>query len=329
MKIKYCIVGLLTLFVSSFRAYAQDDIVCDQYHFNYYLVNPAVAGAERCSHLMLTGKFQWTGPELEDKPMTQTLSFRTRVLKNVGLGIYAYNDKNGYSYRQGGEVTFAYHIPLSENSHYMMKTQSIDRQLSFGLSLMLNHYNFDKTLFDTYGYEDPSLGNGGSDKGMYLNANAGVYFLWDNFFAGFSAKDIVPTELTELGLEEPKRPLTMFGFLGYDFDLVNEITLEPAAMFKMNTEQNRQLDINLKYMQTIPDNKDFSYWLQLSYRHTLDKSENNPAPLAFYAMGGIRYKGIHLGYAYQLGLTQFQRKNGGSHEIMLGYTWCVTKHFCR
>ncbi|MCR5498565.1 MAG: type IX secretion system membrane protein PorP/SprF, partial [Paludibacteraceae bacterium] len=65
MKIKYCIVGLLALLSSSFRAYAQDDIVCDQYHFNYYLVNPAVAGAERCSHLMLTGKFQWTGPELE------------------------------------------------------------------------------------------------------------------------------------------------------------------------------------------------------------------------------------------------------------------------
>ncbi|MBO7608350.1 MAG: type IX secretion system membrane protein PorP/SprF, partial [Paludibacteraceae bacterium] len=122
MKIKYCIVSLLALIASSFRAYAQDDIVCDQYHFNYYLVNPAVAGAERCSHLMLTGKFQWTGPELEDPPMTQTLSFRTRVLKNVGLGVYAYNDKNGNSYRQGGEVTFAYHIPLSENSHYMMKT---------------------------------------------------------------------------------------------------------------------------------------------------------------------------------------------------------------
>ena len=35
-------------------AHAQDDIVCDQYHYNYYMVNPAVGGAERCSHLMLT-----------------------------------------------------------------------------------------------------------------------------------------------------------------------------------------------------------------------------------------------------------------------------------
>ncbi|MBR5695662.1 MAG: type IX secretion system membrane protein PorP/SprF, partial [Paludibacteraceae bacterium] len=67
MKIKYCIVGLLALFASSSRLFAQDDIVCDQYHFNYYLVNPAVAGAERCHHLMLTGKFQWMG--VEDHPM--------------------------------------------------------------------------------------------------------------------------------------------------------------------------------------------------------------------------------------------------------------------
>ncbi|MBR2260859.1 MAG: type IX secretion system membrane protein PorP/SprF, partial [Paludibacteraceae bacterium] len=47
--------------------YAQEEIVCDQYHFNYYLVNPAVAGAERCTHLMATGKFQWMG--VEDHPM--------------------------------------------------------------------------------------------------------------------------------------------------------------------------------------------------------------------------------------------------------------------
>ncbi|MBP5458146.1 MAG: type IX secretion system membrane protein PorP/SprF, partial [Paludibacteraceae bacterium] len=65
---------LLLTALSCFSASAQDEIVYDQYHFNYYLVNPAVAGAERCSHLMLTGKFQWMG--MDDAPMTQTLSFR-------------------------------------------------------------------------------------------------------------------------------------------------------------------------------------------------------------------------------------------------------------
>ncbi|MEE0911734.1 MAG: type IX secretion system membrane protein PorP/SprF, partial [Paludibacteraceae bacterium] len=118
-----------------------------------------------------------------------------------------------------------------------------------------------------------------------------------------------------------------FGFLGYDINLVNEMIIEPSAMFKFNTNSERQLDINLKFMQTLPHNKDFSYWLQASYRQTLD--ENNTKPLSLHPMGGIRYKGFHVGYSYILGLTNFARQNYGSHEIMLGYTWCVTKHFCR
>ena len=289
------------------------------------MVNPAVAGAEPCSHIMLTGKFQWVG--LEDAPMTQTLSFRTRILKNVGIGAYFYNDKNGYSYRQGGQLTFAYHIPLSENSGYFMKDRSNDRQLSFGVSAKVNHYNFDDVLFTGSNLTDPTIGNGGQDKGFYFNANFGTYFKWDNFFAGISATNLIPSKLQELGNDEPIPPLTGFVFLGYDIDLANEMTLEPAIMFKMNEHSNRQLDVNLKFMQTLPDNEDFAYWLQASYRHSLD--EGNSQALSLSPMGGIRYKGFYAAYAYTLGLTGINRHNYGSHEIMLGYTWCITKHFCR
>ena len=320
-------VSLMLGFASLFgTASAQEEIVCDQYHFNYYLVNPAVAGAERCTHLMLTGKFQWVG--MDDAPMTQTLSARTRILKNVGLGAYLYNDKNGFSYRQGGEFTFAYHIPLTENKGYFMKDRSIERQLSFGISFMVNHLNFDKSLFtEDMAANDNVLGNGGDNKGFYFNANVGAYFLWDNFFAGYAMSNLIPTEMTELGLEEPKWPLTGYGFLGYDINLPNEMIIEPSAMFKFNVNSSRQLDLNFKFMQTVPSNKDFSYWLQVSYRHTLDEGRSNP--LALYPMGGIRFKGFHVGYCYQVGLTPLARQNYGSHEIMLGYTWCVTKHFCR
>lgn len=322
-KIGFLLLGMLFPLSSLF---AQDEIVCDQYHFNYYLVNPAVAGAERCTHLMLTGKFQWIG--LDDAPMTQTLSARTRILQNIGLGAYFYNDKNGYSYRQGGEVTFAYHIPLSENNRYTMKQRDIARQLSFGISLLINHFNFDNSLFeDDLAASDNTLGNGGSNKGIYFNANVGAYFKWDGLFAGYAMSNLIPTEMTEFGLDEPTMPLTGYGFLGYDIDLVNNMTIEPAAMFKFNNNSSRQLDINLKFMQTLPSNENFSYWLQASYRHTCDKGNGNP--LAMYVMGGVRIKGFHIGYAYQIGLTGLNRQNGGSHEVMLGYTWCVTKHFCR
>lgn len=64
---------------------AAEDIVVNQYHFNYYLVNPAVAGAERCHNLMLTGRFDFAG--VEGHPMTQTLSYRTRILKK-GVSVF-------------------------------------------------------------------------------------------------------------------------------------------------------------------------------------------------------------------------------------------------
>ncbi|MDR1729469.1 MAG: type IX secretion system membrane protein PorP/SprF, partial [Prevotellaceae bacterium] len=55
MNIKYKVILFFLLAFSFTQVKAQEEIVYDQYYFNYYLVNPAVAGAERCSHLMLTG----------------------------------------------------------------------------------------------------------------------------------------------------------------------------------------------------------------------------------------------------------------------------------
>ena len=326
MNIKYTVVLSFLMAFSVLHVKSQEEIVYDQYYFNYYLVNPAVAGAERCSHLMLTGKFQWVG--LQDAPMTQTLSFRTRILKNVGIGAYLYNDRNGFSYRQGGQATFAYHIPLSENSGYFMKDRSIDRQLSFGISAKVNHYNFSPDLFSGPNpNNDEVINNGGEDKGFYFNANFGIYFLWDNLFLGASGTNLIPTKMTTFGNGEPVPPWTAFGFAGYDIDMEYNMTLEPSVMFKMNGDNNRQLDVNMKFMQTLPENEDFSYWLQACYRHGLDSG--NAQALSIAPMGGIRYKGFHLAYAYTLGLTSLNRHHYGSHEVMLGYTWCVTKHFCR
>ena len=326
MKIrKYLCAAVLAFLCCGGVLKAQEEIVYDQYYFNYYLVNPAVAGAERCTHAMLTGKFQWIG--LEDAPMTQTASFRTRILNNVGIGAYVYNDRNGYSYRQGGQLTFAYHIPLSESSGYFMKERSIDRQLSFGLSGKVNHFNFSDRLFTGANLDDPVLGNGGKDKGFYFNANFGTYFLWDNFFIGASATNLIPSKMIEFGKDEPVPPLTGFFFSGYDINLTEDMILEPSFMFKANELENMQLDLNMKFMQTLPDNEDFSYWLQVCYRQGLDNK--NAQSLSLSPMGGFRYRNLHLAYAYTLGLTAINRHNSGSHEIMLGYTWCQTKHFCR
>ena len=325
MKLKYTIVGLLATMMTANVA-AQDEIVYDQYYWNYYLVNPAVAGATRCSHVLGTFRKQWVG--LDDSPMIETVSFRTRILKNIGLGAYVYNDKNGYSKRQGGQVTAAYHIPLTQNYGYFMKDRELQRQLSFGLSAVVSHYGFDNVLStDEKASQDNAVANGGTDRGTYFNANFGTYFLWDHFFAGLSISNLIPTELTELGPGEPVRPMTFFLFGGYTVPIDETRDIEPSAMFIMDEIDNRKLDLNLKYEQIVGNDNDFQYWLQLAYRHGLDPG--NSGALAVSPMGGITWRGFHLGYAYTFGLTTIQRHSSGTHDLMLGYSWCRVKKFCR
>lgn len=335
MKIKHILVALTMILLSQTGLKAQEDIVYSQYYYNYYLVNPAVAGAERCTHFMWTGFMGWVGMEGQKgkTPRTTTLSFRTRLrggLERLGIGAYAYLDKNGSSLRRGGQVSLGYHIPLSGGSTrgYMMKQRDIRRQLSFALACVVSNYGFAHELYEK-GSTDLPLVNGGENKGYYFNASFGTYFLFDNFFAGVSVANLIPVKLVELGDKEPIRPINPFIFLGYDFQLGDGMQFEPGAMFKFNTDGERQLDMHLKFMQDIPG-RDFGYWVELLYRHSLDSGDKvKPAPLCLRPMGGIRIKRFNIGYTYGLGLTGYNRYNKGDHEAMLSYSFCKTQHFCR
>lgn len=340
MKIKHILVALTMVLLSQTGLKAQDEIVYDQYYYNYYLVNPAVAGAERCTHFMLTGKLQWVGMDGSEgeTPRTTTLSFRTRLrggLERLGIGAYVYLDQNGWSLRKGGQVSLGYHIPLSGGSTrgYMMKQRDIRRQLSFAIACNVSNYGFSNSLFEKE-TTDQVIVNGGEDKGYYFNASFGTYFLFDNFFAGLTIANLIPVKLEQMGKDEPIRPINPYIFLGYDFQLGDGMQFEPGAMFKFDTEGKRQLDFHLKFMQDVPG-KDFGYWVELLYRHTLDSGENangekiKPAPLCLRPMGGVRIKKFNIGYTYGLGLTELNRHHSGDHELMLGYSFCKTQHFCR
>lgn len=329
MNTRYFLVALTVLLLSQLGLKAQEEIVYDQYYYNYYLVNPAVAGAERCTHFMWTGKLQWIG--MEDAPRTTTLSFRTRLrggMERLGIGAYAYVDKNGNTKRNGGQVSLGYHIPLSGRSTrgYMMKERDISRQLSFALAGVVSHYLFDRKLFVSENSTDIVIANGDLDKGYYFNATFGTYLLMDDFFAGLTMANLVPTELKELGKNEPIRPITSYIFAGYDFQLGDGMTLEPGAMFKFNMQNQRQFDVHLKYQQNMSD-RDYGYWLEMLYRHVLDK--DNAQPLCLRFMGGVRVKKFNIGYTYGQPLTGIASHNKGTHEMMLGYSFCKTQHFCR
>ncbi len=318
---------VLTLLAATFgllAVHAQDELIYSQYHFNYYLVNPALAGAEPCHHLMLTNRMQWVG--MKDFPMTQLLTYKGRVWKNIGIGAYLYNDRNGYSNKAGGQVTFAYHIPLSNGRRYTMKA-SYDRQLSFGVSLKVNYFYINtKKLYadDPTAEVDPAFAN---TSGIGLNANVGVYYKDNGGFVGLSLTNLIPTTSDIYGDKELPAPLTGFLFGGYTFDIGarKDKYLEPMAMLKMNKYLEVGMDLNLKFGHEV-DN-DWGYWVQMSYRHSWNK--NNIQAMQLMPMCSFHWKGLNVGYCFGLDLNNLVTQNGGTHEIMIGYSFCPIKHFCR
>ncbi|MCQ2350502.1 MAG: PorP/SprF family type IX secretion system membrane protein [Paludibacteraceae bacterium] len=304
--------------------HAQEELIYNQYHFNYYLVNPALAGAEPCHSLMLTNRMQWVG--MKDFPMTQLLTYKGRVWKNVGIGAYVYNDRNGYSNRAGGQATFAYHIPLSNGRKYSKKA-SYDRQLSFGASIKVNYFYINTNRLyadDPAAQADNAFAN---TSGIGLNANVGVYYKSYGGFVGLSITNLVPTTSDIYGDKELPAPLTGFLFGGYTFDLGRnrDKYLEPMAMLKMNKYLEVNMDLGLKFGQEV--DRDWGYWVELSYRHCWNK--NNIQAMLLMPMCSFHWKGLNVGYSFGLDLNNLVTQNGGTHEIMIGYTFCPVKHFCR
>ena len=182
--------------------------------------------------------------------------------------------------------------------------------------------------------EDPSAGSDNAfanTSGWQPNMNVGVYYKSYGGFLGLSFTNLIPITADIYGDKEMPAPLTWFLFGGYTFDLGprKDKYIEPMAMIKMNQYWETNLDINLKFGQEVSDM--WGYWVQLSYRHGFNKDldRNNFQSMVLMPMCGFRIKGFNIGYAFSLDLNNLVTQNGGTHEIMLGYSFCYTKPFCR
>ncbi len=318
------VIFLVTASIASLKA--QEYPIYNQYHFNFYMVNPALAGANDCSYFMLTHKQQWVG--IDDAPYTTNFSYQTRFNGNIGMGMYVFNDNNGYSRQQAAQLTAAYHVPMSSGARYTRAVRR-DRQLSFAVSAKFFNYGFDSDLYTriaTAEY-DQALADLGSVELQAFNANVGVYYTSYGFFTGLSFTNLARMRMPSFDADlEPIIPLNGFYLIGNEFDMRNDETLEPSLMYKFNTRGEMAVDINARYTRKVPRDQ-FSYWLQLTARMNFDQGDFQA--LDAMPILGLQFNKVHIAYAYGLALNRLIRYNYGTHELMLGYTMCYTEKFCR
>ena len=203
---------------------------------NYYLIHPSMAGASNCAKLRLTGRQQWAGQD--QAPALQTMSFNTAVGEKSGVGIIAFNDKNGYHSQTGTKLTYAHHLMFSRSTADL-------NMLSFGISGAFIQSRLDETAFTVF---DPVIYGGITQKDSYFNLDVGASYQFMEFFTHVTVKNLMANrrEIYSAGIESDNLRKYLWS-VGANFGDEEGLMLEPSLMIQV-TEQTKEkaIDLNAK-----------------------------------------------------------------------------------
>ena len=317
---------ILAFLVAQFT-YAQEGVAVysDYLSDNYYLIHPSMAGASNCAKLRVTGRQQWFGQE--DAPALQTMSFNTALDEDgkSGMGIIAFNDKNGYHSQTGAKLSYAHHILFSRSKADL-------NMLSFGLSTAFIQSRLDETKFLTF---DPVVVGGVTQKDSYFNLDIGASYHYMDFFTHVTVKNFIGNqrrEIYSLGIESDNLRKYLWS-VGANFGDEENVSIEPSFLLQV-TEQTgeKSIDLNAKVYKAMDFGK---LWGGLSYRRSFDGAEylngdvvDNQKLQYVTPFVGLNYKQFMFGYSYNQVLGDVKFDNAGYHQITIGLNlFCKPKAF--
>ena len=302
MKTASIIILILLVLVCS-KSYSQKDPLYSQYIFNGLVINPAYAGSKEIFNINAFYRQQWQG--FSSAPQTQSLSIDGNINKNVNLGFYVLNDSWGAQRNTSVYGVYAYKIKFDNKS-----------KLSFGLAGGISQLSLDGTKLSPDDNFDPVLPLTMEKKTLF-NANSGIYYNTEIFYAGFSVFNLL-SDIYSID-KIIKQPKNYFLSTGYLIDLSPNIKLKPSLLIKETfTKEPGNIDLNafVLFQEKI--------WLGISLRgnvNWLHQSLHNGFLLNADAIAIIMEYYINnnfkIGYAYDISTTVL--KKYGSHELALGY----------
>jgi len=290
---------LFTLFLISlfsFAVQAQELSVYNQYIFNNFLMNPAVAATHSYTTVSFTGRQQWVG--FEGAPRLGTLSIHSGINlgdkkkkdRLLGLGGYMYNEKSGTINRFGFLAAVAYSFPMNRTTN-----------ISFGASVAGHQFSMNQRDLTTFVENDPAIQKETELIYIVPEFNFGFYILTDNFFVGASAELNKPEiNFHENGTFDSNRAKYYFFTSGYKYDINEYVVFEPSFVVKYTSDLEVDFDVNAKLYYE-------NFWMGVSYRNKK----------AFMGLIGFNVERYYFGYAYEYGLNDIRDYSSGSHEILL------------
>src|SRR5690606_36724767 len=273
---------------------------------NYYLIHPSMAGIANCAKVRLTARQQWFGEK--DAPALQTASFNTALSERSGVGIIAFNDRNGYHKQVGAKLTYAHHITFSRSDYDLNK-------LSFGVSAGMVNSQLDQTEWG-HGF-DPSV-NGSELKYNYFNVDAGLSYHFLDFYAHATVKNLITSDreiYSDIESDNLRKYIVSAGYVfsknrGYRSYRDQGFSWEPSMLFQYTEEtQEKMFVLSLKMYEEFANGQFFA---GISYRTLFDQvqymidSGDEVKKQSYHSVAtilGVKFNNILVGltYSHQFG----------------------------
>ena len=179
-----------------------------------------------------------------------------------------------------------------------------DNQLSFGLAIVMFQFKIDGSDFIfSDDQADPLMGQDMIQSFTNLDANFGVYFIGDNYFAGYSATQLF-NSAAQFGVDGDARykiNRAHHFIAGYTFEVNNEISIRPNTLVQLPENMLTRLSFGVDGMYQ----KKFS--VGLNYK--------TGSALSFH--GEVIIDRYRVGYAFDHNFSDIMPGTYGSHEIFI------------
>jgi len=171
------------------------------YYLNDYIINPAMAGMEPLVNASIGYRAQLTS--IPGAPQSQYLTADYGFAGNSGVGIKLYNDKAGLLRQTALAVTYAYHLPISE-----------EQELHFGISGTFTNYGLNTA--DIRGDAGDQEAMDVNQRNTYIDSDFGVTYTASRFKLQFVFPNMI-TALTK-GRENQADYALFFSSVSYGFN---------------------------------------------------------------------------------------------------------------
>ena len=278
---------------------AQQDPYYTHYMFNRLSLNPAYAGSQKGIEATLLHHQQWVGYPANAGPRTQVLGLNAPIGRH-GIGLNFVNDRLGYEKSVNLMLSYNYKFNLGGAGNLAVGPGIGFMQKSIDGSQLTPEQAFDAKVPNA----NVSSLKPDYSFGLYYD-NEAFYKLYVGLSALHLSEEDFDYESTPGAVIAYTGARHYYLLAGMTFDLTPNLALCPNVLIK-NDGAYTQFDVNADLL------------INGRFRGGLSYRSGDAASVL---VGAYITPQMHLGYSYDLTLTDLNTVSSGTHEIVFNYVF--------